>query len=303
MKARGDTARSIEKYVLIVDEPGGSLSVVMGELEELGYRVIWVPTASATLAFLEGSPKLSLLLVSARIAEAGDSQFIAQVREREPGLRIICGVRADAPAPPTSNETMMVEPFCPKALRKEASRLLAEHFDLQPAADMLSAAALEILGTLGDFRAQGAVFLKANEAVLSDFSAMIPFSNALSGHLMMSVTSQTARELHRRVLPHIPAPTLDRLEDLVGELCNQMIGRIGSRLAEHSLHIDHTTPIFIRSMGTTLRYRGRQPSLGMELTDGRAHVSVEIYFEEFDGSKLGPAVSGDLIRSNELRFF
>jgi CheY-specific phosphatase CheX len=297
---------NIEKHVLLVDEPGGELSALMSEFDRLGYRVVWVPTASAALAFLKSSPKLSLLVASAGIIEQGGDDFVARVKGLEPGLRIIRGVRAETKrgaSNRTATDAVVSEPFQAEELKDAASRLLADHFDLGPAANAVNLAAVEVLGTLGSFRAIGNVFLKANHLVLSDLSAMIPFSGDVSGHVMMSIMSQDARELHRRFVPHISGPTLDRLEDLVGELCNQIVGRIASQFSSHALNIKHTTPIFIRSVGATLRYRGRQPSLGLELSDGTVRAFVELYLEEFDGTKLTLTPSTQVLQRDEILFF
>jgi CheY-specific phosphatase CheX len=306
MKAKIASTMSIEKHVLIVDEPEGSLSGLMSEFDRLGYRVIWVPSASAALAFLKSSPKLSLLVASAGVMEQAGDDFIARVKDLEPGLRIIRGVSAEskrAASNRAATDAVLGEPFQPEELKDAASRLLADHFDLGPAASAVSAAAVEVLGTLGSFRPVGSVFLKANHLVLSDLSAMIPFSGDVSGHVMMSVMSHDARELHRRFVPHVAGPTLDRLEDLVGELCNQIVGRIAFHFSSHALSIRHTTPIFIRSVGATLRYRGRQPSLGLELSDGTVRAFVELYLEEFDGAKLTATPSAQVLRRDEILFF
>jgi CheY-specific phosphatase CheX len=306
MKPKVSSTMNIEKHVLVVDEPEGVLSGLMSEFNQLGYRVIWIPSASAALAFLKSSPKLSLLVVSAVILEQESDDFIAQAREFEPGLRIIRGTRADTKrwlSNRAGAEAVLGEPLRAEELRNAASRLLADHFDLRPAADAVSLAAVEVLSTLGTFRIVGNVFLKANQAVLSDLSAMIPFSGDVSGHLMMSIMSQDARELHRRLVPNMSGPTLDRLEDLVGELCNQIMGHIANRFSSHALNINQTTPIFIRSAGATLRYRGRQPSLGLELSDGTVQAFIELYLEQFDGTKLALPPSSEAIQRDEIHFF
>jgi CheY-specific phosphatase CheX/CheY-like chemotaxis protein len=307
VKSRRSSVANVEKHVLLVDDPGGTLCGLLSQFNQLGYRVLWVPSASAALALLACSPKLSLLVASVGTEQDRNDEFFAKVRELEPGLRIIRGVRASSSDPMpmgTTTDTLVREPFHADELRSATARLLAEHFDLQPAADAARLAALEVLGPLGSFRVVGNVFLKANEAVLSDFAAMIPFSGDLCGHVIMSMTSRDAQELHHRFVPNIlGGPTLDRLEDLVGELCNQIVGGILGRFSTHALNVNHTTPVFIRSVGGTLRYRGRQPSLGIELSDGTVRTFVELYLEEFDGTKLGAPVTAEVMPPNEIRFF
>ena len=58
------------------------------------------------------------------------------------------------------------------------------------------------------------------------------------------------------------------MEDLVGEICNQVLGRINSFFALYALTVQHGTPIFIRASGSTLRFPARRPSFAVTLATG-----------------------------------
>src|SRR5258705_7094826 len=89
---------SPDKQVLVVDTPNGSLTFVMEELNELGFRVIWVPTLAAALQFIEARPNLSLIVASSAATNVGGLEFLARVRDFAPDVRIIWGANPDAPA-------------------------------------------------------------------------------------------------------------------------------------------------------------------------------------------------------------
>jgi len=297
---------SADKQVLVVDAPNGALSFVMEELNDLGFRVIWVPTLPSALDFIEARPSLSLIVASAAATKVGGLEFLARVRDFAPDVRIIWGVRDGSAEPPLAQsnapDSLLPEPFRRDELRAAISDLLAEHFYPPAIAAAVKSAALEVLGVVSGFEVEGGAFLVANQTALSDLSAVIPFTGDVSGHLMVGLTMDDARALYAAFLPGAQPARIDRMEDLVGELCNQILGRINAFFTERSVSIQHATPIFIRAAGSTLRYPGRQPSFAVTLKRGEARVSLEYYLAHFDRAKLQAPVTTRVLRLGEIRY-
>jgi CheY-specific phosphatase CheX/CheY-like chemotaxis protein len=297
-----------DKQVLVVDVANGALSFVMEELNDLGFRVIWVPTLGAALEFIEARPTLSLIVASAAATRVGGLEFLARVRDFAPDVRIIWGARGDGPSLPPSGErlnspdSLLPEPFRPDELRTAISDLLAEHFYPPAIADALKRAALEVLGGHHGFEVEGGAFLVANQTALSDLSAVIPFSGDAAGHLMVGLTNDDARTIFEAFLPGVRPIRIDRMEDLVGELCNQILGRINAFFTERSVIIRHGTPIFIRAAGRTMRYPGRQPSFAVTLRRGETRVAIEYYLSHFDRAKLQAPVNTRVLKLGEVRY-
>ena len=299
---------SADKQVLVVDSANGALSLVMEELNELGFRVIWVPTLAAALEFIEARPSLSLIVASASTTRVGGLEFLAKVRDFAPDVRIIWGANPDSPTqPPASGsssapDSLLPEPFRKDELRGAISELLAEHFYPSAIAETVKRAALEVLGVVSGFEVEGGAFLVANQTALSDLSAVIPFTGGVSGHLMVGLKHDDARSLYQAFLPGVMPIRIDRMEDLVGELCNQILGRINAFFTERSISIQHGTPIFIRASGSTLRYPGRQPSFAVTLKRGETRVALEYYLAHFDRAKLQAPVTTRVLKLGEIRY-
>jgi CheY-specific phosphatase CheX/CheY-like chemotaxis protein len=299
---------SADKQVLVVDAANGALGFVMEELNDLGFRVIWVPTLAAALEFIVARPSLSLIVASSAATAHGGLEFLARVREFAPDVRIIWGAKGQqASIPPrsmaaNSPDSLLPEPFRPDELRSAISELLAEHFYPPLIADAVKDAALEVLGAVPGFTVEGGAFLVANQTALSDLSAVMTFSGGVSGHLMVGLTNDDARALYQAFLPGARPIRLDRMEDLVGELCNQILGRINAFFAERSVIIQHGTPIFIRAAGSTLRYPGRQPSFAVTLVRGEIRVALEYYLAHFDRAMLEAPVVTRVLRMGEIRY-
>jgi len=296
-----------DKQVLVIDKAGGPLSLVMEELDDLGFRVIWVPTLSAALEFIRAQPRLSLIIASSTATESGGLEFLARARDFAPEARVIWGADPStegqrASRQGASPDSLLPEPFRADALRSAISELLAEHFYPPPIAEAVKKAALEVLGTVGGFEVEGGAFLVGNQTALSDLSAVITFSGGASGHLMVGLTSEHARTLYHAFLPGVHPVRIDRMEDLVGELCNQILGRINVFFTERSVSIYHGTPIFIRASGSTLRYPGRQPSFAVTLVRGEVRVALEYYLDGFDHAKLQAPVNARVLKLGEIRY-
>jgi hypothetical protein len=98
-----------------------------------------------------------------------------------------------------------------------------------------------------------------------------------------------------------PAP-IDRLEDMLGELCNRILGRINTFFACRGLSIQQSTPIFIRAAGNTIRCPGRRRSFGLELTRGDVCVPIEYYLADFDHKKALADPTADVVALGEVRY-
>lgn len=300
-----------DRAVLVVDPTPGAFAGVMEELDELGFRVVWVPSLSAALDFLASAPQPSLIIASAAAEEQGGFDFLRRVKEVAPEARTIWGVRLGRGRGPSTSrsgggpDSIIPEPFAPDELRNAISELLAEHFYPTSVAQAVKTAALEVLGTASTFVVEGGAFLVANKSSLSDLSAVIPFSGGATGHLMVGMARPHAEFLHRIMLPGVRSVRLERLEDLVGELCNQILGRINAFFAGCGVSVQHGTPIFIRAPGSTFRYPGRQPSFAVTLVEPKHHarVDLEYYVADLPREALSSSTPSNIMGLDEVRYF
>jgi CheY-like chemotaxis protein/CheY-specific phosphatase CheX len=299
---------SADKHVLVVDSARGALGAVMDELNELGFRVIWVPTLAAALELLEASQSLSLIIASSAVTKGSGLPFLTRARELLPEVRIIWGVSPDQPPTPlcsasgTGPDSLLPEPFRVAELQTAISELLAEHFYPKSLQEAVKGAALEVLAVVPGLRVDGGAFLVANQTSLSDLSAVIPFSGGAAGHLLVAVDDASARTIHEALLPGVLPLGVDRMEDLVGELCNQILGRINAFFAERKVSIVHGTPIFIRAAGSTLRYPGRQPSFALTLAREATRITLEYYLSRFERAELDAPIDKRVLGLGEIRY-
>ncbi len=294
----------LDKHVLVVD-PQGALPGVMKELAGLGYQITWVPSLGAATDFIASNPILSLVVASATAVQTGGESFLTAMEDLEPGVPVVWGVRAGAEGAGSRNSMphgTIREPYRADEVRHVASRLLCEHFYPRELTEALSLSVLEALGAYGAFSLLGRPYLKANHTVLEDLCAIIPFHGSVSGHLLVGVSIGDTRLLLRRALSGDGTATMDRLEDLVGELANQILGRINTTFTSRDLEVAQMTPVFLRCGGGVLRYPGRQPSYAAQFGDDGPTVHVEYYVEELDPTLLARRVPSDIAGLGEIRY-
>jgi len=297
---------STDKQVLVVGRAGESLSGVIDELHQLGFRVVWVTSFAAALEFVDLNPKLSLVIASASAADEGGQEFLQQLKKVRASLPVIWGSRSNSATRDSRRltpDSLIPEPFQADVLRSAVSGLLAEHFYPPAIANAIKAAALEALGALGDFRVDGDSFLSANRSAFSDLAAIIAFSGEVSGHLLVGMNEEHARVLYRQFAPSVRSASIDRLEDMVGELCNQILGRVNAFFACRGASIQHGTPMFIRAAGSSMRYDGRRPSFCVELARADVRVSLEYYLADFNPSKLAAEPTQKVMELGEVHYF
>ncbi len=297
---------TIDKRVLLVGRADSALTGVLDELDLLGFRMVWLTSLQSALDFVKANQRVSLVIASAEAANDGGHEFLREVRKVRPTLPIVWGSQSAAEANDEcdpSPDSLIPEPFTPDALHRVISVLLAERFYPTLLAEAIKAAALEALGAVGGFRVEGGSLLVGRPGTESDLASIIAFSGDANGHLMVSLSREHGRILHRSIAPSAEAVSTDRLEDMLGELCNRILGRINAFFAQRDLLIRQTTPIFIRAAGSTLRCPGRRPSFGLELIRGDIRIPIEYCLANFDEKKTLGAATADVIALGEARYF
>jgi DNA-binding response OmpR family regulator len=299
---------SSSRTVLVIDRARGSLSGVMEELDDLGFRVVWVPSLAAALEFVEAGPDLALIIASSTATRVGGVDFLTKVRKLAPGVRIIWGrsrdeeTRSVSTGPSQVADSMIPEPFGPDELRSAISQLLFGHFYPPAVAEAIKTAALEVLGPLGDFHVDGEAFLVANRLALDEVSAVIQFAGGAAGHLTVSMTREQAAKLYGLFVRGARPAHVDHLEDLIGELCNQVLGRINSFFVQRGVSIHHGTPIFIRAAGSIMRYPGSRPSFAVTLVGADTRLYLEYYLSDFDRENIEGPVMTRTLSLGEIRY-
>jgi CheY-specific phosphatase CheX len=111
-----------------------------------------------------------------------------------------------------------------------------------------------------------ALRFRASQVPLYGINATIPLcGEGISGHLSVSASEETLRRLYGRMLPDKPAPSTRLLEDLVGEMSNQLLGGVKQMLTGGGVDFALGVPMMYTGMSCPVRYRSRSGSLLLEI--------------------------------------
>ncbi|HEX3776609.1 MAG TPA: chemotaxis protein CheX [Polyangiaceae bacterium] len=127
----------------------------------------------------------------------------------------------------------------------------------------------------------GKSYLRATTDMYGDVTALVTFQNArLRGRIVVSGDKDHLDVIWRRVFPRrSPSQRATELQDLVGEMANQILGPFKTTLERQSELIRVSPPMHALGIQTSLRFRERRPGLVIELNDLSHCLFVELAFD------------------------
>jgi chemotaxis protein CheX len=274
----------VKKYVLVIDDPDGEVATGIDDLQRHGYEVSLAPDLQSALTIVAGLERLSLVVVNCRRFGGGYEDFLASLRGSHPNLpviwlgnsREIVANFLEAPATGAADSNVAV-------LKADATKLLRERFYSNDLVREVVNASEAVLREFGVETKRSDPYIKSNLSALGDVNALLGFSGeGLSGHVILSASTERATQLHRTFEPSRRAPEYDDLEDLMGEITNRVLGAVKRVFESRSLSCKLRTPAFIRGAGSRYRSKGSSPSLAVEFADERGLLRLEFCIDRMN---------------------
>ena len=124
-----------------------------------------------------------------------------------------------------------------------------------------------------------AMNFRGGQRPVHGFNATIPMCGpAVSGRLSVSADPFTLAAVYRRMIPSSARPTERNLEDLVGEISNQLTGALKRTMASGGLDFALGVPMMFTGSVCPVRYRSRCGSVLFEIgaEDGTQAIVVDL---------------------------
>jgi CheY-specific phosphatase CheX len=188
-------------------------------------------------------------------------------------------------------------------LREHAARLLRDEFYASDLVHEISDVSQEVLSEFGLKTGRSEPYIKSNLTLLSDVNALIGFSGeGLSGHLILSASTDDASAVYRKLEPNVAQPQYDDLEDLLGEVTNRVLGKIKRVFETRGLSFKLRPPSFIR--GPQARYRNKAgcPSLAIEFSEEGGLLRLEFCIDRMNAPSLVSQSDLSFMDSGEITF-
>lgn len=298
---------TIRKDILLIEPPAGAISRVAPALKDLGFSVLRVGSTEVAMNALSLNPQICLVSVDEGVGAEAAARLVESAKDLYPDLPVFWVKRRTLAANVFRHvlpDVMLSYPVDPEVFRRQAESVLCvgmyPHVIVEQITSSAKAALLESFNTK---LTPAQPFLRSNRNVLSHINALVPFVGVkVSGRLLVGSSPECLTAIRRRVLPNDPEPTSGQLEDLAGELANQVLGRLKGVFHSYSYPFELGTPMFIQGVQSQLRYKAGRPSMVIPFKDATGTVYVEFCFDIFDPDGLSPPSAEPLAPSGELEF-
>jgi hypothetical protein len=268
----------IKKYVLLVDQPGGPLSVLADDLKRLEFRVALVPKREAAFDFIQRFSKLGLVVVNA--TGKPDYRDIAREAQRlHPSMPVITlderGCFVELAEKSWGLEGNVGAP----ELQRQVGEALREQTYPDDVLSALSFSMEEALAGFSTHVATGQAYLRATRGTVCELTALLPFSgNRLSGYLAVGADRDTAIRMHETLFPNADPPEEEDLTDLLGEVCNRAIGRFHELFESRNISFNFGVSLYLTGR-SDLRAAQDHPALVLEFEGPPGCIVVELFLD------------------------
>lgn len=285
-------------YILMVESSSGSLSRIAPDLEALDFQIRHAVDQKSALQVVQETPLLALVVIEDAIGQEDCISLVTAIKKSHPDLPILL-------KPCESASITRFGEFMPDAIlsldadsreiRHRAELLLSHRLYPDTVVEMIQRAAQAVL--LEAFKSDispGAPCLRANRNTLAPISAILAFCGpGISGRLVMSGSSPHLASIYRAVLPNAGDITLDMVEDVAGEVANQILGRIKEYFVRRGVDFELASPVFLRGTTVEVRYKAGRPSLVIPLEGKEGTLYLQFCVDTFDPRILSDGLFPD----------
>jgi CheY-specific phosphatase CheX len=282
-------------YVVLVEPPDGQLATnLTPRLQTLGLPVALFSSVEEAESFLQGGQLIALVGIDDALGMENAGALLANVRASLPGVPVVWVTREDpnelvfsdiAPDKVLAHRSPVVEVI------RYADEALLRFFYPDIVVNVLRESIVSVMSST--FKTEGTVArvgLRTNRNLLAYVNGLLPFAGRrTSGRLVVSAAKTYLGELRRRIVPAAAPPSLHEAEDLAGEMCNQVLGRLKGFFWRKSLPVEFGLPIIIRGQNCEVRYKAPHPSIVFDFQEPMGTVHFEFCFDLFDAKELDTA--------------
>ncbi len=286
----------------MVDRVGGALSGLTPAIQGFGCEVARAAEARAAVALAGSIRRLSLVAVNGDVVVNDAGWLVSSIKTQHPDLPILwyCADPKAVTAPAQKLELVSNDL---KRLEARISALLRQEF-YSPA--FIQQVVSGVRAVLVDFAIDAQPSepsIKSSLTTLSEVNAYLPFSGRrLTGHIVLSASQGDLTAAYRSKFPRVKFPGMDDLEDLLGEIANQVVGHVKRSLAPDGADDRMGLPHFVRGEGASIRHKAGAPSLSVEFTGPAQKLSVELCVHRFDGAAVSGAAGEEQLKPGVIHY-
>jgi CheY-specific phosphatase CheX len=295
-------AGTVSRRALMVERVGGPLSNLSPVIQGLGCEVSRAAEPRAAITLLGTMRRLCLVAVNGDAAANELGWLVASIKTQHPDLPIVL-FSTDTKANSLANRVDLVTADL-KKIEARISCLLREEFYSPAFVQQVITATRTVLGEFSMATDAGEPCVKSTLTRLSEVNAFLPFAGTrLAGHIVLSASAGDLTIAYRARFPKIKFPDLDDLEDLVGEIANQIIGQIKRSLQSDGTECRMGLPHFVRGEDASIRHKAGSPALAIDFANDKQRLHIELCIHRFDGAAIVPETgTGEHLKPGIINF-
>jgi CheY-specific phosphatase CheX len=294
------SAGVLAKRALLVERVGGPLSSLTPIIQACGCEVSRAADARTAVMLAERARRLSLVTVNGDFVANDGGWLVTSIKTQHPDLPILWYCSDPKAATPSRKLDVVTSDL--KQIESRISCLMREEFYSPGFVHQVLGGIRTVLNQFGIDALASDPGVKSSLTELSEVNAYLPFSGPrVSGHVVLSTSIGDITAAYRTQFPRNKFPGHDDLEDLLGEIANQVVGHI-----KRSMQLDGTEcrmglPHFLRGEGASLRHKVGAPSLCVEFSNRTQKVYVELCIHRLDGITITEAPAGDHLKPGAIK--
>jgi CheY-specific phosphatase CheX len=293
---------SVTKRALLVEKVGGPLSNLTPTIQQSGCDVARAAEPRAAVTLVRSLRRLSFVAVNGDIVGTDAAWLVTSIKALHPDLPILW-FSSDSKA--TSGLPKKIEFITDdlKKLEARISRLVREEFYSPAFVQQIISCARTVFGEFALPTQASEACVKSSHTCLGEVNTFLLFSGVgLAGHIILSTSIGDLSPAYRVQFPRAQFPGLDDLEDLLGEIANQIMGQLKRYIHSDGSDCRMGLPYFIRGVDAGIRHKAGAPSLAIEFGSDKQKVQLELCMHRFGSGRISKADNEEHMKAGSINF-
>ncbi|MBT6179047.1 MAG: hypothetical protein HOI23_17515 [Deltaproteobacteria bacterium] len=302
-----------KREVLCIDSGLGSgmgrLAHLHDHIKTLNFHMIATSDVSWLPAYLKHTEPLAAVIIDGNVLDEAESdQILSEIRGSQPEVPI-CWLRSSSNLmkhyrPDLPDKNLELEGTSEEQVKTINDAIKKRYFPRIIAYAMEFSTRLSIKQSFHLNFEERPSYLRSSFEPLSEISGMISFyGHETAGSVVVSGSPEVMRACCEHMLPSAPSTATTQEQDVAGDMCNAIVGRLKGFLEQNGTRIQNTWPIATRGYPMSLAFGSGRISLVQDLSSDKGQLFVELYLDSFDALALKRNVRSRSVNTGELKFF
>ena len=289
--------------VLLVEPMPERLEALVEDLQVLDFQVLQVFNHQEAVEVVEKSASLALAVIDGRTPNFSD--LFATIRQTHPDLPVmVVADRSDAGVAVCQPGILLHPPVTSMDLHTHAEQLLCRRLYPEAIVYMIRDNAMAVLEqSFQSPMEPGSPRLKANRNMPAPISAILSFcGDTVSGRIVISGNQGHLNLIYKRMFPKRTDVAIEAIEDLAGEIANQILGRIKAFFVRHDQPFNIASPLFLNGGLIAVRYKAGRPSLLLPFHESGQTLFLQFCFDTFSPEMLDQESAREEVPHGTMQF-